>query len=238
MFKLSLCPWTDDISDSIRVSDARHNVQIILVPSRGLQTGYAIQAFASALKTMYNQEPGFYRLVTSIELGARKLGFIDILHNTITITANENESENPISPKQDIETNHSTQLAQMTNLTAPSIYTDPLDPRLSILYTYHGRPIPTQELFLATIDALATVAQYPARERCVPIIGISPTAKCVFQITETEMVHGMLCVVVARALYLVVRGIMVRERRIQEIRFELGIGGTGIGRGEVFYGEA
>ncbi|KAL8846260.1 MAG: hypothetical protein Q9221_008633 [Calogaya cf. arnoldii] len=151
-----------------------------------------------------------------------------------TISATTKRSDDTItSPESEIKARN---INTATNLGTPKSLIDPSDHRLNITYTRFGESLDCRILFGASLDALATLAQYDDGDSSHDIfIGINWSGKIVYQTFTDESAYGrpLLTVDVIKRVFRLLPPKLRAERDCGEVMFEMRVEGLRVGAGRL-----
>ena len=98
-------------------------------------------------------------------------------------------------------------------------FIDPQEPDFSVTFTYDGMRINSKDIFLVVLNAFTIVAQFDPIAPFASLHVASPSGDCVIDIVGVE--DKVNYSYVTNALRIVIKDIMVRLKRFEEIKIEL-----------------
>lgn len=230
MYGLCQQAWSDTVNlahDDLRVVEQSGYNGIIYTSdsphSTELKTGLAVRALYDVVFSMATQEPGFYKVTSSIELQGRAIGRILITSNAQTPTAYPTSSDRDFlnnTLTANVPGSYDTPTVNPSSLAYSGYIPDPDDERFKISYQYVGDNIRSQEIFSAVLAGLANVAQYNNDGPVPWLTAVSFTGNVVFHFGARPR-QALMGWHISRTYYLLVYHLFLVQRILKEIRFTL-----------------
>lgn len=239
MYGLSQQEWSttvDLVRNHLNVVDQSDYNAIIYTndspPSTELTTGLAVRALYDVVNSMATQEPGFYKVASSIRLKGQAVGRILISRRLLTPT--------PLSSSDRNHSNTTTTVDHLGGYNIPSAITslradsglipDPDSDFFTIIYHYYGDNLHSQEVFSAMFAGLASVALFNNDGLCPWLTVVSASGNVIVRFSERPR-QTLLGWHISRTLYLLVYRLFLMQRIFQVMRFTLLYHGRPIGDG-------
>lgn len=230
MYGLCQQAWSDTVDlvhDDLRVVEQPGHNAIIYTSdnphSTELKTGLAVRALYDVVFLMGNQEPGFYKVTSSIALQGRAIGRILITSKAQLPAANPTSSDRDFlntTSTVDILGGHHTPNENSSSLAYSGYIPDPDDERFKISYQYVGDNVRSQEMFSAVLAGLASVAQYNDDGPLPWLSAVSFSGNLVFHFGARPR-QALMGWHISRTFYLLVYHLFLVQRILKEMHFTL-----------------
>lgn len=241
MYGLTLQPWHSPVElleSGLCIVSNQPDYNILIItsnepPGKELTTGMVVRTLYEAITAMARRDPGFHMVSSVMKLDDERIGklFIDSsdlslpnldLPNTTSILEGLDASNTSLTNAKEL--NATTQLSDTRSLT------DPHDRKLKISWKWDPFNIPAQDIFSATLNALATSAQYDKEGPVEHITAFSTSGNAILHIgrlTSVNIYGG----IVSRVFYLLITELFLKRKRFEECWFEVSYEGLGIADG-------
>ena len=209
-----------------------------------LTTGFCVQVLYHAINLMASRAPGFYQssnyIVKWVDEKAVPVGRIlvsTLKKAEVAMSSAGNFSTNAlltnVSRNDDLlaaSDNVSSQTGIWTADTGQII--DPDDKDYYIRYQFHGEKLPAGDVLNAAIDGLALTAVYEFAAHVDSITALSVSRNVVWHVGQSS--HELLIASeISRVFTSLIDGLMLKERRFQELWYEVFFDGEMIADGYI-----
>ena len=236
MYKLAQYSWDVPIIDQLEYSDRRYDVLILSSPEQGpspvkqpsqLQNCHVIIALYEVLLTMAARAI-FCELFVDLLVNEKQVGNMNIFQ------WGGFDGDGHADDILTLTTSNSTEYISVLNGESGEIV-DPDNNNFKISYAFYGQHINSQEIFTATLDGLATAAEFNRESKCDVIYATSVLKTCAFSITKNIGLQAsqLSYAQVTAALRLLTVGVMLERKMFGEMEFALEFGGIQVGEGNV-----
>ena len=252
MYELSIQSWQEPVEliESgllIVVLSPTYNVVIYTSYTQAtaeLLTGFCVQTLYKAVNLMASRDPGYYQssnyVVKKVDDGEVPIGRI-LITNLDAPGVGSDRTGNvsislPLTQSHEIDdllaASKTTSSPTSTPTADSGEISDLDDPLFKIRYHFHGQKIPAGDILNAAIDGLALIAVFDHNAPCDSITALSHSRNVVWYVGQSSL-EPLLAGEISKAYTLLIDGLLLVQRRFQEVWIEVFYDGENIADGYI-----